>query len=157
LESQVWAYAWRPGTFNCNVPTQPDITLSAATVCQHAPVIFGVQNPDADLMYVWTASAGTANGSSYTFNTASATAMLQVTASTTDATISTCQWMTGSGNGTPVGSNNKSYSVAATSNYWVVVTDSHSCATTSNPVTVTIKGRLAGWIGATCSAGWIKL
>jgi uncharacterized protein (TIGR02145 family) len=55
---------------NVQAPAQPTITASAASVCQTGALTFYVTSPVANATYTWTASAGTANGSSYTFNTA---------------------------------------------------------------------------------------
>jgi hypothetical protein len=73
------------------LPTTPAITASAGTVCQNAALTFYVTSPVTGATYTWSASAGTANGSSYTFNTATAGAKTAtVRASVTDGGV-TCQ------------------------------------------------------------------
>jgi uncharacterized protein (TIGR02145 family) len=52
------------------LPDVPAVSVSASTVCQHADLRFGVTAPVAGATYTWTASVGTASGSSYTFDTA---------------------------------------------------------------------------------------
>ena len=57
------------------LPNQPTITASAATVCQNAALVFGVQYPiTSNATYTWTGTDGTqsSSNSSYTFNTADA-------------------------------------------------------------------------------------
>jgi hypothetical protein len=52
-------------------PATPAIMVSAATVCQNAPLTFYVPSPTTGI-YLWDASDGVPDGSSYTFNTATA-------------------------------------------------------------------------------------
>jgi uncharacterized protein (TIGR02145 family) len=66
------------------LPPKPSITVSASTVCQNAALTFYVNPPIPGAVYTWTASTGTVNGSSYTFDTGAAGARTAtVTASTT--------------------------------------------------------------------------
>ena len=77
--TQCVSSARTPATATVNpLPDTPNITASAGTVCQNAPLTFYVSNPKpSNATYTWVnPSAGTVstpgNGSSYTFNTADA-------------------------------------------------------------------------------------
>ena len=79
---------------------------------------------------------------------------LNVTALGSGSTLS-YQWKTGTGVGTDVGSDSSTYTgiVPASTDYWVVVTDSNNCTTTSNKATITVF--LIGIVGmkSICGSG----
>ena len=96
-----------------------------------------------------------ANPQLYTVCMHEAHPTLSVTATASGGATLSYQWKTGTGAGTNVGSTQTiTPTVTATADYWVVVTDSKGCATTSTKAKVTVAdlgGQIAN--GPACGAG----
>jgi uncharacterized protein (TIGR02145 family) len=73
------------------LPSTPEISVSASTVCQHAALTFRVTSPVPGATYTWIGSTGTSNGSSYTFKTSNAGAKTATVYSQVTLVGLTCQ------------------------------------------------------------------